>query len=258
MGQVVVFHGIEHKAGCTMIAQSVAELIAKEKKELSVLFVALNGRRSTEYMREKVVTVEDYKIELKCGIGIDKNTLSSNRKTDNLYVIGGIEKEEEVRYFLPSMATSLAESLEESFDLIVIDSGSEIDNGLAFGALKLESLRYLIIEQNESSIKRYEKMREIYGKLEIDFDKYIINKYFESDPFTQKYISSRLLIDSSLFLTVGYSDKGRISEMEYRTLLETSDEKFRTDVLAVANEIMAAMHLEAIQIKRKRAWNNFM
>ena len=29
MSQIVVFHGTEHRAGCTMTAQSVAELIAK-------------------------------------------------------------------------------------------------------------------------------------------------------------------------------------------------------------------------------------
>ncbi|MCL2437243.1 MAG: hypothetical protein FWD00_04305 [Clostridiales bacterium] len=258
MGQVVVFHGIEHKSGCTMIAQSVAELIAKEKKELNVLFAALNGRKSTEYMRENVATVDDYKIQLKSGIGIDKNTLSPNRKIDNLYVIAGIHKEEEVRYFMPVMAETMVESLHNKFDLLIIDSGSDIDNGLAFGALRMKSLKYLVMEQSESSIKRYEKMREIYERLEIAFDKHIVNKYVEDDPLTLKYISSRLAIDGSLFIDVGYSNQGRVSEMEYKTLLETAHDKYKGDILKIANDIMKTMNLEHIRLKRKRTWNGFM
>ena len=258
MSEVVVFHGIEHKSGCTMTAQSVAELIAKERKELNVLFAALNGRKSTEYMREKVATVDDYKIQLKCGIGIDKNTLNPNRKTDNLYVIGGIDKEEEVRYFVPDMAETLVGSLHNKFDLLIIDSGSDIDNGLAFGVLKMKSLKYLVMEQSESAIKRYEKMQGIYERLGISFNKYILNKYFESDPLTIKYISSRLAIDPSLFIDVSYSDKGRVSEMEYKTLLETAHDKYRGDILKIANDIMQAMNFEKIVLKRKRTWNGFM
>ena len=258
MSQVVVFHGIEHKSGCTMTAQSVAELIAREKKEINVLFAALNGRKSTEYMREKVATIDDYKIQLKCGIGIDKNTLSQNRKTDNLYVIAGIDKEEEVRYFMPDMVQTLVDSLNNKFDLLIIDSGSDIDNGLAFGALKMQSLKYLIIEQRESCIRRHEKMREIYENLGISFDKYVLNKYVENDPLTVKYISSRLAIDSTLFFEVGYSDKDRTSEMEYKTLLETAADKYRGDLLKIANGIMDAMNLDNISLKRKRTWNGFM
>jgi len=258
MGQIVVFHGVEHRVGCTMISQSAAELISKEKKEINVLFAALNGRRSMEYMRENVVTVDDYKIELKCGIGIDKNTLSANKKADNFYVIGGIEKEEEVRYFVPGMTETLVESLQSNFDILIIDSGSDIDNGLAFGALKMDGIKYLVMEQSESSVKRYEKMAAIHEKLGISFNKHIINKYFEDDPLTQKYISSRLSIDSSHFLNVVHSDRGRVSEMEYKTLLETAHEKYKSDILIIANDIMKAINSEPIRIKRKRTWNSFM
>ena len=258
MSQIVVFHGIEHRVGCTMTAQSVAELIAKEKKELTVLFAALNGRKSTEYMNENVVTIDDYKVQLKSGIGIDKNTLNPVKKTDNLYVIAGIEKEEEVRYFLPNMSDTFVESLYNIFDLLIIDSGSEIDNGLAFGILKMKNLKYLVMEQKESSIKRYEKMRKIYEKLEINFNKYILNKYYENDPLTIKYISSRLALDSSQFINIGYSDKERISEMEYKTLLETGQDKYKEDILKIANDIMNAMNLKDIGLKGKRSWNVFI
>ena len=258
MSQIVVFHGAEHKSGCTMTAQSVAELIAKEKKELAVLFAALNGRRSSEYMNEKAVCVDEFKIQLKSGIGIDKNMPGPNKKTDNLTFIAGIDKEEDARHFMPDMVEVLAESLDGKFDLMVIDSGSEIDNGLAFGALKMKGVKYLVLEQRESSVRRYEKMKAVYEKLGIGFDKYIISKYFDDDPLTISYVSSRLSIDRAMFMDVGYSDKGRVSEMEYRTLLETGQDKYRWDILKVANDVMRTMNLENINLKRKRAWNSFI
>ena len=258
MSHIIVFHGIDHKAGCTMVSQSVAELIAKEKKELAVLFAALNGRRSAGYVKEKTATMDDYKIQLKSGIGVDKNTLSPTRKTENLYIVAGVEREEEVRYYLPDMAQTFIESLCKKFDLLIIDAGSEIDNGLAFGALKTKSLKYLIMEQCEGSLTRHEKMKEIYERLDIGFDRYVINKHFENDPLTVKYVSSRLNVENALFMCVSNAEGGRASEMEYRTLLETAEGKYRTDILKIANDIMAAANFESIKLKRKRAWNSFM
>lgn len=258
MSQIVVFHGTEHKAGCTMAAQSVAELIAKEKRDITVLLAALNGRRSAEYMNENVVSIDEFKIQLKSGIGIDQNALSANKKIDNLFVISGVSKDEEVRCFLPGMAEALIETLHNKFDVIIIDSGSDLDNGLAFGALKMNGIKYLIMEQAESSVKRYERMKDNYEKLSICFDKYVLSKYFEDDPLTVNYVSSRLGIDKSLFFTVAHSDKGRISEIEYRTLLEIGGEKYKNDILKIVNDIMQAMNLEGIFLKRKRVWNSFI
>ena len=209
-------------------------------------------------MSEGAVSIDEFKIRLMSGIGMDQNTLSPCKKIDNLYMIAGIDKEEEARYFLPDMAEALVQSLDNKFDLIIIDSGSDPDNGLTFGALKMKGLKFLVMEQVESSVKRYEKMREVYEKLSISFNRYILNKYLESDPITLNYISSRTDIDKPLFFTVGYSDKARISEMEYRTLLETGGDKYKSDILKIVNDVMQAMGLENISLKRKRAWNSFI
>jgi len=258
MGQIVVFHGISHRAGCTMTAQSVAELAATEKKELTVLFAALNGRKSAEYMGEKTVSVDEFKIQLKSGIGIDKSMLGSSKKIDNLYIISGVEREEETRSFVPDMAEVLVQSLADKFDLIVIDSGSEIDNGLAYGAVKMKGLKYLVMEQTESSIKRYENMREIYEKLDIGFDKYVLSKHYSDDPLTANYISLRLSINRSSIFEIGYSDRGRTAEIEYRTLLDTGQDKYRSDILKVANDVMRTMNLDNISLRRRRSWNSFI
>jgi len=116
----------------------------------------------------------------------------------------------------------------------------------------------LVMEQTESSIKRFEKIKGIYEKLEIDFDKYILSKYYRDDPLTTNYVSERLSIDKSLFFEVGYSDKGRVSEIEYRTLLETGQAGYTADITKIANDLMKEMNLEKISLKRKRSWNSFI
>ena len=258
MSQIAVFHGIEHKAGCTMVAQSAAELIAKEKKGLTVLFAALNGRLSTEYMSDGAVSVDEFKVRLKSGIGIDRNALSRNRRIDNLYMLAGIDKEEEARHFLPEMADVLMQSLCDRFDVIVIDSGCDIDNGLAYGALRMKGVKYLVVEQAESSVRRCERMKGIHEGLSIGFNKYVLSKHLESDPITANYLSSRLGIDKAMLLVAAHSANGRVSELERRTLLETGDERFRRDMLRIANDIMRAIGMEDISIKRRRAWNSFI
>ncbi|MCL1810062.1 MAG: hypothetical protein FWG42_09910 [Clostridiales bacterium] len=258
MSQTVVFHGTGHRAGCTMTAQCVAELVAKEKKELMVLFAALNGRRSTEYLSENSVSVDEFKIQLKSGMGIDKGMLSPSKKAENLYIIAGIDKEEEARHFFPDMAEAMGQSLFSKFDLVVIDSGSDLDNGLAVGAVKMKGLKYLVIEQTESAVRRCEKMMDTYEKLGVSFDKCILSKFVEGDPYTLNYVSSRLSADKSRFMEVSYSDKGRVSEMEYKTLLETGSDKYRSDILKIANSVMEAMNLDSINLRRKRTWNSFI
>ena len=258
MGQIVVFHGISHRAGCTMTAQSVAELAAAEKKELAVLFAALNGRESTEYMSEKTACVDEFKIQLKSGIGIDKGMVGASKKIENLYIISGVEKEEETRMYMPEMAEVLIQSLSDKFDLIVIDSGSEIDNGLAYGALKMKGLKYLVMEQTESSIRRFEKMRGIYEKLGICFDKYILSKYYSDDPLTANYTALRLSLNKALFFEVGFSDRGRVAEIEYKTLLDVGQDKYRAETVKITNDIMRMMNLDNISARRKRSWNSFI
>jgi hypothetical protein len=98
----------------------------------------------------------------------------------------------------------------------------------------------------------------MYEKLDINFDKFIINKCAQDDPFTINYISTRLLLNKSLFSDVAYSDKGRIAEMEYKTLLEMGQDKYRAGIVNIANHIIRSMNLEIIDSKRKRSWKSFL
>src|SRR5665647_1130568 len=56
MDKLFSFHGIDHKVGVTMIAQSVAELIANERKDLKILLITLNGRKNAGYVKKDIIS----------------------------------------------------------------------------------------------------------------------------------------------------------------------------------------------------------
>ena len=63
MENIVAFHGADHKAGVTMVAQSVAQIIAESNPDIRVLFAALNGRKSCEFIKKPGKTIAEYKIQ---------------------------------------------------------------------------------------------------------------------------------------------------------------------------------------------------
>jgi len=241
-----------------MIAQSVSELIAKTHRKANVLFTALNGRKSTEYIYGEPAAIDEYKMQLHSGMGIEKSMLRPYKKTENLYIIAGVEKEEEARNYFPDNAYTLLESLYGAFDVIVVDTGSELDNGLALGAMKKGGFLYLVLEQAESSIGRYERMRELYARMGIGFNRYLINQFVENDPYTLSYIASRLTLNKDSLIKIDFCESGRQAELERKTLLELNQERYKKNILRIANEMMEMLHMDEITLQRKRKWTDLL
>ncbi|MEG1584940.1 MAG: hypothetical protein RR361_07815, partial [Anaerovorax sp.] len=218
MKNLFVVHGADHKVGTTMISQSIAEYLSNEYKELKVLFITLNGRESAEYVNEAPESIEGIKNHLDSKMIEDIDFTRVCKKRDNFYMLTGIKKEEEQRDYYPHMATYLLETVTQTFDIVIADSGNELDNGLAIGALSATVNRFLVMTQQEAILYRWERNRMTYERLGIDFDRYIINKYYEQDPYDVSYIGKRLNLLQEQFLKVAFAGYGRQAEMEYKTL----------------------------------------
>lgn len=258
MENLFVFHGTDHKCGTTMVAQSVAEIIAEQRKNINVLMISLNGRKSNEYVSENIAPIDNYKLQIDSGIIIDKNIIAKNKHKDNLYMVGGIEKELEQRYYLPNTAAKLLEGMTPQFEIIIADTGSEIDNGLAIGGLSLSKLNMMVMTQNESAVCRYEKNREIFNQLKINFDAYLINKFCEDDPYSLSYFSQRLGIPGEKLKKIHMANCGRQAEMEYRTFVNYNEEQYIQDVIKISNIILQSCNMEEIKFQRKKKWKSFI
>jgi cellulose biosynthesis protein BcsQ len=257
MDKLFSFHGVDHKVGVTMIAQSVAELIANERKDLKILLITLNGRKNAGYVKENIETIDNYRMQIDSKIIVSKDFLGSTKRYENLHMLAGLIKESDERYYFPDSAAYLLEAVEDQFDIIISDTGSEIDNGLAVGGLLLSNSNYLILTQLESSLRRFEEQADRFLKIDISFEKHIINKFEEKDPYTLQYIEKRLNLDKSELLKVKNVDYGKQAEMEYRSLIEFRDDKYKFDIGIIANQILFKMGENEIDSRKKIKWKNF-
>lgn len=257
MNCMFAFHGVDHKVGTTMLTQSVAEMISEYNKELRVMLLHLNGRPGLEYASSIGETVEGIKLYLDNHLLQNGEWIPSCKKSDNLYQLGGIKSVGLSRHFSPASAAYLLDVIADEFDLILVDAGNDLDNGLAVGALEGISNRYCILTQQESMLKRYEENKTLYEQLGFSFSGIIVNKFHKQDPYSLDYMAKRLDFELEKLEKVELTNKDRQAEMEYRTLISFGDSNYNADILLIANHLLTQCNLTPIQSKRTSKWKLF-
>lgn len=258
MNRMFAFHGVDGKTGTTMVAQSVAETIAAADKGIKVMMVSLNGRSGTEYVDRIGESIEGLKMYLDNKVLSKKVLEESCKYTENLFLLAGVESLGQSRHYFPETAIYFLNRIEEEFDVIIADTGNDLDNGLAVGALERIPERFCILTQQESMLKRYESIEFLYRKLGIDFSCYVVNKYSDEDPYSLGYIRERLKISQKQLKKIQAVSYGRQAEMDYRTLLYYKDKIYNQDILEIANDILIKCRMNIIQEQRKKKWIPFI
>ena len=252
------FHGADHKVGTTMIAQSVAEAISAGQPNLRILLIAMNGRESAEYVRETPASIDSIKFHADNRMISGEEFLKTCTHKGNFYMMAGVVNEPEVRYYHPDMARYLLEEISPEFDLILADSGNELDNGLAVGTLSVSGEVLLVTVQRESAFRRYEKSRKLWDDLGLGISAFLINKFDEQDPYGLSYIADRLEVGKEKLLKIASAGYCRQAESDYRTLLEYKNEAYHLDIIAAANYILSKNGFPEIQKQRKKRWKSFI
>lgn len=252
------FHGADHKVGTTMVSQSVAETISAHHPNLKILFIGMNGRESSEYFMETPVSIDVMKFHIDNRMVDGGDFLKTCTHKGNFYIMAGISNETEARYYHPDMAKYLLEEAAPEFDLVIADCGNELDNGLAVGALAQSEEIFLIAAQQESALRRYERNRKVLEELGIGISKYIVNKYFEQDPYSISYIANRLEVEKDRVMRICSAGYSRQAESDCKTLLEFKNEDYQRDVAVLANEILKKNGFAEIQRQRKSRWKSFI
>ncbi len=250
------FHGVDSKIGTTMISQSVAEMIATDKKDIKVMHISLNGKRGTEYIDKIGESIEGIKIYLDTKVLSKKELLSACRRTDNFYMLGGVMSLYQARHYQPSAAIYLLESLADEIDLIIADTGNELENGLAIGGLEYIKSRCCLISQQESMLRRYEILLPIYKKLNISFNFYAVNKFGNKDPYGIDYISRRLSLQKNELQKIEMSYYGRRAEMETRSLLAYKNEGYIDDIRCLSDKVLSGFGIESIKHRGRKKWRH--
>ena len=237
-----------------MIAQSVAEWIAGEHRDRKVLFVALNGKAGTEYRSKSGESIENLKIFLDNLLLARREVLESSKVTENFHFIGGIHDPRKARHFSPQNAVYFLDSLKDEFDVVIADTGNDLDNGLAVGALEKTAERFLLLTQHESMLKRTEALLTISTQMGLSFPHWIMNKYAADDPYDIPYIAKRVGLPVETCFRVEKSLYSRQAEREYRTLLQYKDGVFKADIARVGSYILQKSGIGPAETVKRKKW----
>lgn len=239
MGKIISFFGADYKVGTTQISQCCAEYIAQANPELEVLYISGDGGHGSDYFESVGETIDNIRPFLVESL-IDIEELKRKAKfEDNLYVLGGKNTPKTSDYFTPEMIELLLSFAKEKFDLIIIDAGSRIEEGISLGSLFSSDQIYLVLNQTESSLRNYEWHSELYHQLGLEFSKFLINKFEKDSAFEIDYISERLLLDKLCISTIKKHKYGLDAELFYTSLIHVKPNKsFTKDICKISQGIL--------------------
>ena len=238
MKKVFTFHGADHKCGCSMISQCVAEKIAKKRPDLSVLLVHAEESGCAGYsprVGESMERIRPYLAERMLDVC---DIVKKSEYKDNLYIISGTDRPGSSESFHPDMAEFFLKTISQSFDIVICDSGANMEHGLSLGAMFSSDLIYIVLIQSESAFKRYEWLMPLYGKLALNLGGYVLNKFTRQSAYTKDYVRRRLRTQRDRVFTVRSSDYGDLAEIDEKSLLSYKDTGFAKDVDALADDIL--------------------
>lgn len=258
MKKVYALHGGDSKAGVTMIAHSMAQSLAADYQGKDILLISLSPSQSNQYFREEINTIDYYKNKIDSGLIVEKEVLRHSRLEDNLYVIDGLKEELQQRLYFPGNVKSFVDNQREQFDLILIDTGSQVDNGLAVGGLLASDMRFLVLPQSEVALERYVKRKEIYDRGEIEFDYCIINRYDEKDVLGLEYIKRRLKLKEPEILVLKEVKDSRRAEYEHKTFYDLKENVFMADIQKLADIIGEEAGFKKREQGKRKRWKSFI
>lgn len=177
---VAAFLGADSKVGTTMIAQSVAEAISMNTCQKVGLFF-LNKKHSLDFINSNV-TLDSLKSKMFNKLLGPEELAEFCIKKGNLFILPGPDNMLEQRQYTPEHVEILLELSSEFVDVIIIDAGSDIDNGLSLGALNSSNAKYLVTTQQESAKIQFNRMKnQIFQSLQIKPAEFmgVINKYVD-------------------------------------------------------------------------------
>lgn len=234
-----VFYGADSKVGTTMVAQSVAEIIAEHTTvNVGLLYM---GSNPVHYFDSQGETgIDTIKIKLFNGILSREDLMKASIKTrlNNLYAITGSNGIQDLRYFHPTHAEDLLNLASECFDIVIVDAGSEIERGLSLGAIRMASSKYLVTTQQQNTKDAFRRVTdEVFHPLQIEKKEFlcVINKYVEG-AITEKQLST--VYDVPVIGHLPHLDmKGWQAELDHKSLLHFNHEGYVDGVKQVAEYV---------------------
>lgn len=176
MREIIAFCGGDDGAGCTMAAQSAAEVLA-EKEPGKVLLVSASGKYGDDYiLNRENRSMDDIRANLMSGSLQPSELYPCLVREKNIRVLPALSDVLSASYYPETCMQTLLQGA-EGFRYIVIDCGSRFDYGMYISGAKAAGRRYYVVTQQEKCLRRFQyAVREVLQPLQLSGE-LILNKY---------------------------------------------------------------------------------
>lgn len=257
--KVAVFLGADSKVGTTMISQSVAETIARNSN-LKVGFFVLADKKNNNYM-EEANSIDAVKGEIKSDLLTRDHISEIMLQKDNLYFLSGVSNLLGIRDYKPENIEPFISLASELFDVVIIDAGSNLDNGLSLAALKYTNNIFMVTSQAPASKNQFAVISSIMNNLMFKQESFmlIINKYIDNKSL---FSSAKEIADYYKMLlagTVSYIGLGHESllpELEKKTFNDFAIKDFEREISHVSRIVANRLDIKVdlAEIKEKKSF----
>lgn len=258
MKNLIAFHGCDHKVGTTMLSQCVSEYLAESCRNIRVLWMVCSRGGGEDYVTSVGETVEGLRGYLDNRLLNMEEVVQSCRKTDNLYMLGGVRSLIQERYYFPKTAEYLLNCMEQCFDVIIADCGNTIDNGLAVGALSYGGHNVLVTRQSEIALGRMNFIKDIYNQMNLTFSHVVINGFSEERGMFPREITERLDMKDLSYHLICQVDQPLRAEQEKHTLLSGGSRHFRRDIAELSAWTLEVCGLQQKLPEKGLRWKGFI
>ena len=227
----IILIGADSQVGTTMIAQSLAESMGKEQKILLVMASGKTGDDFFENREER--SIDDIKANL-LNEQIDRRELGQVLlKEGDIHILPGVRDALSSQYYTENSMKPLQRAA-SGFDRMIIDAGDDIRSGLFISSLLLGGRVFLVMTQQEKSLRRFRYMKnKVLEPLRVT-PEVILNKYQNSLSLVSSSDAAKVM-GLPWAARIPYSEYGWQAEMERRTLM--GEKKFRESILSLKDHI---------------------
>lgn len=261
-GNIITIYGSDSKVGVTQVAQSLARYITINSS-YRVLLAFFSGKPSIDYIDNRTdydLSIDDIRVKINNNILTTQELMDACIVNDNLYTLKGISAVTENRFYHPSHAKNLLQLAATEFDIVIVDGGWDIQNGLLIGALSSTLYRYLVTTQGDIALNSYRRMyKQVYESLGYEDPMIILNKYMSESSF---YSSSQIakLYDGTHAISLPHLELGMWAEKEKKPLIDYGDGDFTEGIRQLAIAVASNINLlfTPRDVRKKKRFLGFM
>ncbi len=217
MKRKIGFFGGDGQTGTSVVSLSFGILLAERGKK--VLYISGSGNCGDCFFRSETGgSLDDLKAAVRSGSVQKEELMQFLDQKGNLWVLPGVRNPLTVSRFPENTYETLLKSVEDEFDYMVIDGGSDLRRALTVSALNYCEDRYFVITQQAKTVGRFVQwQKQVLRPLMIPVN-LIVNRYRKDPALLLKGDIAKVTDAEEIWVI---PDMGNCwqAEMEKKTLL---------------------------------------